>query len=166
MPKEWFIIQIKSNSYQKAIRNLSNQKFETFLPLENLSINKNSKLKTVTRPLFPGYMFVAFDKSIADWVKINNTYGVLRIITFNSKLKSVPECIVNDLMEGNNNSKKSQPTIEFTKGDQVKVLSGPFTNFIAKVETYGRNQRIWVLMNLMGRETKIQAPVENLQLSD
>ena len=111
-------------------------------------------------------MFIAFDKSIADWVKINNTYGVLRIITFNSKLKSVPESIINDLMEGNNNSKKSQPTIEFTKGDQVKVLSGPFTNFIAKVETYGRNQRIWVLMNLMGRETKIQAPVENLQLSD
>ena len=74
MPKEWFILEIKSNSYQKAIRNLSNQKFETFLPLQSFRGNKSFKPKIITRPLFPGYMFVAFDKSIAGWQKINSTY--------------------------------------------------------------------------------------------
>ena len=166
MPKEWFILQIKSNYYQKAIRNLSNQKFETFLPLQNFSIKTNLKPKIITRPLFPGYMFVAFDKSITDWGKINNTYGVLSLVTFNSTLKSVPDSIINDLMNRNNNSIKSQPTKELKKGDQVKVLSGPFTNFIATVETYETNQRIWMLMNLLGRKTKIQTQTDIIQPLD
>ena len=52
------------------------------------------------------------------------------------------------------------------KGDQVKVLNGPFANFIATVEQYETDQRIWVLMDLMGRKSKIQTEAESLQLSD
>ena len=33
-------------------------------------------------------------------------------------------------------------------------------------ETFGTDQRIWILMDLMGRKTKIQAPTEDLQLSN
>ena len=54
---------------------------------------------------------------------------------------------------------------KLSKGDQVKVSKGPFTNFIANVETYENDRRIWVLMDLMGRTAKIQTSVENLQLS-
>jgi transcriptional antiterminator RfaH len=49
------------------------------------------------------------------------------------------------------------------KGDKVEILEGPFANFIATVEKYESEQRIWVLMNLMGRETKIHASSDALQ---
>ena len=52
------------------------------------------------------------------------------------------------------------------KGDQVRILKGPFANFIATVETYEADHRIWVLMNLMGRKTKIQTPSNSLKLSN
>ena len=52
------------------------------------------------------------------------------------------------------------------KGDQVKVLKGPFADFIATVEKYESDQRIWILMDLMGRKTKIQTPLNTLQPSD
>ena len=63
-------------------------------------------------------------------------------------------------------SGKLLPIKKLKKGDQVKVLKGPFSNFIATVETYETDQRIWILMDLMGRKTKIQTPSDTLQLSD
>ena len=52
---------------------------------------------------------------------------------------------------------------KYIKGDQVKVSHGPFANFIATVETYETDQRIWILMDLMGRKTKIKTTVDNLK---
>ena len=58
------------------------------------------------------------------------------------------------------------PIQKLKKGDQVTVLTGPFANFIANVEKYEDDQRIWVLMDLMGRKSKIQATTDKLQLSN
>ena len=38
-------------------------------------------------------------------------------------------------------------------------------NFIATIEKYETNYRIWILMDLMGRKTKIKTYPEDLQLS-
>ena len=63
-------------------------------------------------------------------------------------------------------SRKLLPIQKLKKGDQVKVLTGPFANFIATVEKYETDQRIWILMDLMGRKTKITTPSDALTLSD
>ena len=111
-------------------------------------------------------MFISFDKTEPKWNKINNTYGVSRLITFNSILKSIPTSFVDSLMKRYDLSDKLLPIQKLKKGDQVTVLKGPFANFIATVEKYEADQRIWILMDLMGRKTKIQTPSDNLTLSD
>ena len=40
--------------------------------------------------LFPGYAFVGIDRQNSDWVKINNTYGVSKLLSFNKKPYNVP----------------------------------------------------------------------------
>ena len=166
MSKEWFIIQFKANSHHRATKNLNQQGFETFLPLNNSTSRRASRFVNTTQPLFPGYMFIKFDKEKIEWQKINNTYGVSRLVTFNSVLKSIPKIIVSSLMNRYDSSGKILPIKKLKKGDQVEVLNGPFTNFIATVETYETDQRIWVLMDLMGRKTKIQASSDDLHASN
>ena len=166
MSKEWFILQFKSNSHHKATKNLNQQGFETFLPLYDSTSRKLSRFMSTSKPLFPGYMFIRFDKTETDWHKINNTYGVSRLITFNSILKSIHTSFVDELMKRYDLSGKLLPIQKLKKGDQVKVLKGPFANFIATVETYETEQRIWILMDLMGRKTKIQTPSDGLQPSN
>ena len=165
MTKEWFIIQLKPNSHHQASKNLTRQGFETFLPLNDTTLLKASRFVTSNKPLFPGYMFISFDKSEPKWHKINNTYGVSRLITFNSILKSIPKIFVENLMKRYDSSGNLLPVEKLKKGDQVKILKGPFANFIATVEKYEDDQRIWVLMDLMGRKSKIQATTDKLQLS-
>ena len=166
MSKEWFVIQFKPNSHYHATNNLNRQGFETFLPLHDTTLRRNSRFVKSTKPLFPGYMFVSFDKTEHKWQKITNTYGVSRLITFNSSLKSIPTTFVNSLMKRYDSSGKLISIVKMKKGDKVKILEGPFANFIATVEEYEAEHRIWVLMDLMGRKSKILAPSDTLQPSN
>jgi transcriptional antiterminator RfaH len=166
MSKEWFILKFKANSHFKAAKNLNLLGFETFLPLHDTTSRKSSRFINNTQPLFPSYMFVKFDRVKTQWHKINNTYGVSQLVTFNSNLKSIPAKVIDDLISRCDLSGKILPLKKLSQGDQVKILKGPFTNFIATVERYETDQRIWILMDLMGRETKTQAPVETLKLSN
>ena len=166
MPKEWFILQFKPNSHHQAEKNLNRQGFETFLPFHDISSQRSSRFINTSRPLFPGYMFIRFDRTEPDWHKINNTYGVSRLITFNSTVKSIPSRFVDSLMKRYDLSGKFLAIQKLKEGDQVRVLTGPFANFIATVETYEADHRIWILMDLMGRKTKIQTQSDALYLSD
>ena len=166
MSKEWFILQFKSNSHHLAAKNLNRQGFETFLPLHETTSRRLSRFINTSKPLFPGYMFIRFDKAESEWHKINSTYGVSRLITFNSHLKSIPTIFVDYLMKRYDLSGKLIPIKKLKKGDQVTVLKGTFANFIATIEKYEADQRIWILTDLMGRKTKIQTPSDNLILSD
>ena len=166
MSKEWFVLQFKSNSHHIAAKNLNRQGFETFLPLHDTTSRKISRFINISKPLFPGYMFIKFDRAESEWNKINSTYGVSRLITFNSVRKSIPTIFINHLMKRYDLSGKLIPIQKLKKGDQVTVLTGPFANFIATVEKYEADQRIWILMDLMGRKTKIITPSDALKLSD
>ena len=165
MSKDWFTLQFKANSHNQAIKNLNQQGFETFLPLHETTSHKVTRFTNTTKPLFPGYMFVTFNRDETEWHKINNTFGVSRLVTFNSNLKPLPSTFIENLMMRCDLSGKLLPIKKYKKGDQVVVRKGPFTNFIANIEKYETDQRIWVLMDLMGRKTSIQTTSDNLQTS-
>ena len=38
------------------------------------------------------------------------------------------------------------------EGNSIEMLTGPFANFIATVDTIDPEQRIWVLMDFMGQK--------------
>jgi transcriptional antiterminator RfaH len=166
MLNEWFVLQFKPNAHNQAKKNLNQQGFETFLPLHDTTTRKASRFINIAQPLFPGYMFITFDRAESKWHKINNTYGVSRLVTFNSILKSIPTIFIDNLMKRSDLSGKLLPMQKLKKGDQVKVLSGPFADFIATVETHETDQRIWILMDLMGRKAKMQTPLEDVQISN
>ena len=73
LDKKWYIAQIKPNSYDTAIQNLERQGFETFLPKMERTQRQKNKFVLKSVYVFPGYIFVGFDKSIITWTKINST---------------------------------------------------------------------------------------------
>ena len=162
--KKWYVLKYKPKAHLRAMRNLTQQGFETFLPLHSVTSSKGSSFIKKECPLFPGYMFITFDSSNTNWVKINNTYGVSRLITFNSILKSVPNSFINKLANRCDQSGRLITEKNIKIGDKVKFLNGPFADFIASVETLESDQRIWTLMDLMGQETKIEVKLNDLQI--
>lgn len=163
--KNWFLLQFKPNAHKLAERNLHRQGFETFLPLQEITDRKKTSFIDNLKPLFPGYMFVTFDIQDAPWRKINNTMGVSKLVSFNSYPKPVPIDLVSGLMQRCDVSGKLLPPKRLNKGDEVQFLNGPFANFVTTVEEIDAQQRVWVLMKLMGRSTRISVNIEGLKIT-
>lgn len=164
--KIWFLLQFKPNSHRLAERNLIRQGFKIFLPMQEVTRRKSTRFVNDLRPLFPGYMFVAFEPKSAPWRKINGTIGVSKLVSFDGQPKPVPLDLVSGLMQRCDTAGKLLPAKQLTAGDQVELLTGPFANFIATVETIDIKQRIWVLMECMGQRTRMRVKADQLQLSN
>jgi transcriptional antiterminator RfaH len=161
--KSWVIVQFKPNAYQLAVRNLRQQKFESFLPLEEIKKYKNGQYRSIHRPLFPGYMFVAFEKGSILWRKINCTIGVTKLLTINNIPYIVPNTLITAIMTRCNQKGVLLPKRNLHKDDRVLFTDGPLCNFLATVESIDEKQRVWVLIDLLGKETRILVETEKLK---
>ena len=162
----WYLIQFKRNSHWIAERNLNEQGFKTFLPLQDFTGKHRSKFLTTIKPLFPGYMFVSINSDGAPWQKINSTPGVSRLICQDRVPKIVPAAVVSGLLSRCDSSGKFISSNAIQCGDTVEIQSGALANFIATVESIECDRRIWVLMDLMGQITRVQVASEQLRFSN
>jgi transcriptional antiterminator RfaH len=160
---DWYLIQFKPNSHRLAERNLQRQEFETFLPMQKITKRKESRFVSDFKPFFPGYMFVSVNSGLAPWRKINSTMGVSRLVSLEGKPKPLPLQLVSALKLRCDASGTMLPLNSFNEGDRVEMLTGPFANFIATVDTIDPKQRIWVLMEFMGQKTRMQTSADQLQ---
>lgn len=48
-------------------------------------------------------------------------------------------------------------------GDQVTLTKGPFANFVAEVEKIAPDRRVWVLMEIMGGQTRVAVGADQLR---
>lgn len=161
---QWFLAQLKPNSANVAERNLARQGFETFLPLEEETCQKNGWFATALRPLFPGYIFVSLDANLGLWRSVNSTHGVTRLVSFGAAPAPVPFGLLAALRARCDEAGKLLPPETFNPGDKVVLNTGPFAQFVAEVESLAPDQRVWVLIDLMGRQTRVSAAVDQLRV--
>ena len=110
-------------------------------------------------------MFVSVNSELVPWRKINSTIGVSRLVSFEGKPKPLPLQLVSGLMLRCDASGTLLQPKSLNIGDSVELLTGPFANFIATVDNIDPEQRIWVLMDFMGQQTRIQVTTDQLQLT-
>ena len=153
---QWFLAQLKPNAQAIAVRNLDRQGFATFLPQHRVTRRQSGRFIDTLRPLFPGYLFVGFDPNTAPWRKINATSGVSRLVSFDRRPRAVPTVLIDDLRARCDVDGVLKPAPILASGSAVEILSGPFANFVATVESITPDQRVWVLLDLMGQQTRVQ----------
>lgn len=160
---EWFLAQLKPNGLRIAERNLRRQAFRTFVPLEQKTVRRNGKFAPVVKPLFPGYLFVSFDPGAGGWHAINSTQGVTRLVAFGTVPSPVPHNLIADLQSRCDDSGRLLPPGALSPGDSVKLRSGPFADFTATIERIDPDRRVWILLDLMGRATRLRVRPDALQ---
>lgn len=159
----WFLAQIKPNSAQIALRNLGRQGFRTFLPVEEVTQTRNGRFMTILRPVFPGYVFVAFDVTLGLWRKIQSTNGITRLVSFGTAPAAIPADIIQQLMQRCDADGRWRAPAQMNAGDQVRLKTGPFTDFIATIETVAPDRRVWLLMDVMGAQTRVAVDADQLR---
>lgn len=160
----WFLAQLKPNCANIADKNLNRQGFQTFLPLEEQTRQRNGKFVIAMQPLFPGYIFVAFDVARGLWRNVNSTYGITRLVSFGKEPTAMPLDLVSQLMLRCDKEGKLLPPKLLKPGDKVTLTKGPFANFVAEVEKIAPDRRVWVLMEIMGGQTRVAVGADQLRI--
>lgn len=159
----WYLVQCRPNQAHIATRNLRRHGIELFQPLQRATRRWRNRIREEVRPLFTGYIFVTFDPARPEWRTINSTPGVLRLVRFGAGWpQRVPSPLVTGLMLRCDDEGVLRPPSDLAPGDPVRVVSGPFADFVASVETVAPDRRVTLLLDLMGRATRVALPAELL----
>jgi transcriptional antiterminator RfaH len=162
---DWFVAQLKPNSYAKAKLNLEQQGFVTFMPLVERVVSHARTKKRVMRALFPGYIFLTFDRDSTQWRKINNTFGVTSLIMARANTPAcVPANLMDALLSGCDESGHILPPETFQVGDLVRVVSGAFQGTLAEVQRASDGERVRLLLDIMGRSVATECSGRELEI--
>jgi transcriptional antiterminator RfaH len=152
--KHWYLVKTKSKQEDIAILNLENQDFHVYCP-KALIRNKNVVL-------FPGYIFIQLDKDTQNWSPIRSTKGVLYFVRFGLSYAKIPDNIIEFIKTNQlNTAEKLKNINKFKPGDKVQITDGVFKNCIAIFKSYKSDERVILLMNLLGQQQKLTIKQES-----
>ncbi|MFW5634979.1 MAG: transcription termination/antitermination protein NusG [Erythrobacter sp.] len=154
----WFLIQTRPNADAIARRNLERQRFVTFQPLERRTRVQKGRFVAERRPFFPGYLFATYPEAAAPWSVINSTYGVVRLVSFAGKPAIVPKSVIRDLREACDEDEVIAFGQDIAEGTEVEIASGSFAGLVGEVLSLTPNNRVLVLLDFLGRQTRVNLP--------
>lgn len=146
--KHWYLLKTKPRQESIALENLTNQDFHVFFPKSIIS-NK-------TVPLFPGYLFIKLDDKTQNWTPIRSTKGVANFVRFGLKFAKVPSLIIRTIkIQQQQTIEKMIDICSHHKGDLIEIQSGAFQGQKAIFQNYGSQDRIIVLLSILGQESNL-----------
>jgi len=165
--KNWYVIHTYSGFEQKVRASLIEQferssrkedLGEIIVPVEDVVEVRKGKKKVSSRKFFPGYILINVEMSQDIWYMIKNTAKVSGFLGGGGKpvplseeeMKAVEEQI---------RGEASQPKHKFSfeKGENVRVVDGPFVNFNGTVDEVNQDKgKVRVMVSIFGRATPVE----------
>src|SRR5215831_1021118 len=148
--ERWFLVHTQPKSEHKAKLHLGAQGFRPFLPQIQKTVRHARQLRTVRAPLFPRYMFLILDPGRDRWLSVRSTVGVSSLFTCEDRPVPVPKGVVEALIARGGEANLTLFDAGLTTGQTVRILSGPFADFVGTLERLDGAGRVRVLLTMMG----------------
>lgn len=160
----WIAVATRPNAEAQAVQNLKRQGYECYCPCTRVSRRHARRSETVTRPFFPGYLFVRLDRTRDQWHPIMHSRGVRTVVRFGEKLGIVPAGVIESLLaREEDGGLQPPPAAERLRVGQRVALNGTlFDDFVCTVQSIEPRDRVCVLLELMQHAVKMVVPSENV----
>ncbi len=171
MAKEWYVVHTFSGhenkvkfALEKKIESLglSDKIFQVRIPTVEVHEVKDGKKRIRSKKFFPGYVLVEMEFDDDTWSLVKSIPGITNFVGAygSNKPKPLSREEVNSLFDqmGEQKAKeKITAVIDFSVGEHVKVIDGPFNNFSGTVEeVYPEKGRLRVKVEIFGRGTPVE----------
>lgn len=166
--RHWYAIHTYSG-YENKVKthleariismNLKDLIYQVVVPMENEVEVKNGQRRTVARKVYPGYVLVDMALTADTWHAVRNTPGVTGFVGGQNEPAPLSDSDLQYILRAplKGEEPKAKPKITFVAGQSVKVIGGPFAEFIGTVsEVDNEKQKVTVLVSFFGRETPVQ----------
>jgi len=166
---DWYAVHTKAQCERLTSDALLRKGFPVYLPMVTKKIRHARQEQIVARPLFHRYLFVSLDPDRPLFSEVRKTHGVEWLVTNLGKPVLIPSKAIERIRqaeeEGLFDETRPKPRAEllFKPGDSVRLLDGPFQDFVAVILSLPSERRIEVILDLFGRKTRMTVPLANVE---
>ena len=182
---DWYVVHTYSGMENRVLQNLENRVsslnmedyiYEIIVPTEEVTEIRNGQRKQIKRTVLPGYVLVRMDLTDESWSTVRHTPSVTGFVGHSNQpvplsLDEVEKMLApavlaaaNAASDNPSRKKKKIEVADFTVGDSVMVVDGPFAGVHATItEINVNNQRLKALVEILGRETPVDLTFPQIQ---
>ena len=170
---QWYVVHTYSgyenkvkDNLEKTVENNGMQDviFDIVVPTEEVVEFRNNKRVVTTRKTFPGYVLVNMIITSESWYVVRNTRGVTGFVGPESK----PVALSPEEVESMLSSQSLEAKCSIAVGEEVRILSGPLTNFtgmVEEVDALNAKLRVKVTM-FLGREMQVELDFNQVEKAE
>jgi len=162
---KWYAVHTYSGHEERVLKNLEERKKtldldsqvgEVVIPKEDEVEVKNGERKTISRKILPGYVIIHMILNDHTWHIVRNTPGVTGFVSSGDKPAPLQQAEVDRILK-QMTADTPKVKLAFAVGQSVRVVDGPFTEFIGMVDELNMEKgKVKVLLSLFGRETPVE----------
>jgi transcriptional antiterminator NusG len=165
--RKWYIVHTYSG-FEERVQETLRQRADALgmadsfgdirIPKETIVELKGGKKKETERKFFPGYILVEMEMTDAAWHVVKNTPKVTGFVGTGRNPTPLEQAEVDAIVEQVTTAKeKPKPKYVFEKGEQIKIVDGPFNNFSGTVEDINLDRNtLRVMVTIFGRQTPVE----------
>jgi len=164
---KWYVVHAYSGFEIKAkqaleerirTHNMTHFFGEIRVPQETVVELVRGQKKTSTRKFFPGYVLVQMELNEDTWHLVKETPKITGFIGDATSPDPLSEEEVQRITtQAEEGAAKPRARMNFDQGETVKVIDGPFTDFMGTIEEVRPEKgKVKVLISIFGRATPVE----------
>lgn len=165
MAKNWYVVHTYSGYEEKTKRTLEDkvqsQHLEDkvgriLIPTEKVIELRAGKKRETDKKFYPGYILIEMELDEETWHLVRNTPRVSGFVG-GAKPVPIPDEEVQQILQQLEKGPTAQVRTQFTQGEQVRIIDGPFSNFTGNIEEVDMDHgRLTVMVSIFGRQTPVE----------
>ena len=166
--KKWYVIhtftgheeKVKSSIMKAMLFNekLKDKIEDMKIPTEDIMEVKKNKKKISKRKYFPGYIIAKMVIDNDTYWTVRNTPGVTGFLGDKKPISLQEEEVTNIIqLTEQGATAKPKPSVTFNQDENVRIIEGPFENFIGVVDKVDEEKnKVTVMVTIFGRSTPVE----------
>lgn len=159
-PKAWYALRLAANREFKVQAALDALEIASFLPCWTEKVKWTDREKLVTRPLFPGYVFIA-SECREDLLAALRVPGVVQLLPNSFNPAPVGDNEIEDVRRVVALKLNARPA-EFISGQQVVIDSGPLAGIKGTVVRTRGECHVVVSIEMLRRSIRVELDSDTL----
>ena len=163
--KRWYIVHTYSRHENKVkvnlekrieYMNMGEKIFRIEVPQKTVTQIKGGKKQEREEKIFPGYVLVEMIMDEDSWYVVRHTAGVTKFVGSAKRPIPARESEIKKILH-RSSSQSQKIELDVKAGDKVRIVSGPFADFIADIiEVYPDKSKLRANVSIFGRETPVE----------
>lgn len=163
--KRWYIVHTYSGHENKVkvnlekrieYMNMGEKIFRVEVPQKTVTQMKGGKKQEREEKIFPGYVLVEMIMDEDSWYVVRHTTGVTKFVGSAKKPIPARDSEIKKIIH-RSSSQTEKIELDVKAGDKVRIISGPFADFIADIiEVYPDKSKLRANVSIFGRETPVE----------